>query len=160
MSYTKRHFVEAAFEEAGLASYIFSLTPSQLQTALRRLDGMMATWDGRGIRIGWPLTTDPDNSDLDTETFAPASSQEAIYLNLAPRLAPIFGKTLSNDTQKNARQAYNELLARHTQPPSKNLPTSLARGAGNKPWRYTRNNFISPPDPTLDTAFDGKIDLD
>ena len=160
MSYTKRQFVESAFEEAGLASYIFSLMPDQLQSALRRLDGMMGTWDGKGIRIGWPLTTSPENSDLDTETGAPANAVEPIYLNLAIRIAPMFGKTLSNDTQKNARQAYNELIARHTQPPVKNLPTTLPRGAGNKPFGATDNEYISPPAQTIDTAFDGEIELE
>lgn len=160
MSYTKRQFVESAFEEAGLASYIFSLTADQLQSALRRLDGMMGVWDGKGIRVGWPLTASPDDSDLDTETGAPSSAVEAIYLNLAIRIAPMFGKTLSNDTQKNARQAYNALVARHTQPPVKNLPTTLPRGAGNKPWRNTRNEYISSPAQSLDTAFDGEIELE
>jgi len=160
MSYTKRQFIEAGFEEAGLAAYFFSLTPDQLQSALRRLDGMMGTWDGKGIRIGWPLTTSPENSDLDTETGAPANAVEAIYLNLTLRIAPMFGKTLSNDTQKNARQALNELIARHTQPPGKKLPTTLPIGAGHRHHHGIHDNFVRPPAETIDTAFDGEIELE
>ena len=40
MGWTKRQFVTQAFEEIGLASYVFDLTPEQLQSALRRLDAM------------------------------------------------------------------------------------------------------------------------
>lgn len=160
MSYTKRQFIENGFEEAGLAAYFFSLTPDQLQSALRRLDGMLGTWDGKGIRIGWPLTTSPENSDLDTETGAPANAVEAIYLNLAIRIAPMFGKTLSNDTQKNARQALNELIARHTQPPCKNLPTSLPIGAGHRHHHGIHDNFVRPLAETIDNEFDGIIDLE
>ena len=142
MSYTKRQFIEAAFEEAGLASYIFILTPDQLQSALRRLDGMMATWEGKSILIAWPFATSPEDSELDTETNAPLDANEAIYLNLAPRVAPMFGKTLSNDTQKNGRQAYNQLLGQFTKAKAKKLPTTLTRGQGSKYWELTNDPFI------------------
>ena len=42
MGYSKRQFVEAAFEEVGLAAYAFDIQPQQLESALRRLDAMMA----------------------------------------------------------------------------------------------------------------------
>ena len=48
MGWTKRQFVAQAFEEIGLASYVFDLTPEQLQSALRRLDTMMAAWNALG----------------------------------------------------------------------------------------------------------------
>jgi hypothetical protein len=54
MGYTKRQFISAAFEEIGLASYVFDLQPEQLQSALRRLDAMMADWNAKGIRLGYP----------------------------------------------------------------------------------------------------------
>ena len=38
MAWTKRDFITQAFEEAGLGSYVFDLTPEQLQTALRKLN--------------------------------------------------------------------------------------------------------------------------
>lgn len=142
MSFTKRQFVDAAFQEAGLASYIFSLTPDQLQSALLRLDGMMATWEGKSILIAWPFATSPEDSDLDTETNAPLDANEAIYLNLAIRIAPMFGKTLSNDTQKNARQAYNQLLGQFTKSKAKQLPTTLTRGAGSKYWDLFNDPFV------------------
>mgnify|MGYP000518919073 CR=1 FL=1 len=45
MSYTKRQFVIAAFEEIGLASYTFDITDDELSSACRRLDAMMAEWN-------------------------------------------------------------------------------------------------------------------
>ena len=45
MGYSKRQFVEAAFAEVGLASYVFDLQPQDLEQALRRLDAMMAEWN-------------------------------------------------------------------------------------------------------------------
>lgn len=142
MSWTKRDFVLQAFNEAGLASVTFDLTPEQLQSAMRQLDSMMGEWDSDGIRIGWPLSLTPGNADLDTETFAPANAIKAIYKNLAIDIAPAFGKTLSNDTQKKARSAYTTLLAFHSQPRVKRRPSTLPRGAGNKPWRRSLSPFF------------------
>jgi hypothetical protein len=72
VSYTKRQFITAAFEEIGLASYVFDLQPQDLQTALRRLDAMMAEWNGKGLRLAYPIPLSPEDSDLDTEPcYAP-----------------------------------------------------------------------------------------
>jgi hypothetical protein len=63
MSYTKRQFVDAAFEEIGLASYVFDLTTEELLPRLvRRLDAMMAQWNAKGIRLGYPLPTSAADS--------------------------------------------------------------------------------------------------
>ena len=57
MSWTKRQFINAALEEIGLASYVFDIQPEELESALRRLDAMMADWNAKGIRIGYPLSS-------------------------------------------------------------------------------------------------------
>jgi hypothetical protein len=45
MGWTKRQFITQAFEEIGLAAYVFDLTTEQLQSALRRMDAMVAGWN-------------------------------------------------------------------------------------------------------------------
>lgn len=64
MPYSKRQFVIAAFEEAGLASYVYDLTPDQLNSALQRLDAMIAYWNGRGVRVSYPLPGSPEIATL------------------------------------------------------------------------------------------------
>jgi RNase H-fold protein (predicted Holliday junction resolvase) len=59
VGYSKRQFVEAAFAEIGLASYAFDLQPQDLEQVLRRLDAMMAEWNAKGIRLGYPLPGSP-----------------------------------------------------------------------------------------------------
>lgn len=150
MGWTKREFVEQAFTEIGLAGYVFDLTPEELQTALRQLDSMMAKWNGRGIRIGWPMPSSPGNSDLDQQTDVPDSANEAIYCGLAVRIAPTFGKTVGGQTQFFAKEGYDLLLSLAAQPLEKQLPTTMPAGAGNKPWRNNDSPFIRPPlDPLL-----------
>lgn len=159
MAYTKRQFVTAALEEIGLASYIFDAQPEQLQSALTRLDAMMANWNGKGIRLAYPLPGSPGASSLDENTAVPDSANEAVITNLAVRLAPSYGKAVSADTKATARDAYNLLLSRAAMPPEQQLPDNMPAGAGNKPWNLY-GTYINPPaDPVL-TGGDGVLEFD
>lgn len=158
MGWTKRQFVTQAFEEIGLAAYVFDLTPEQLQSALRRLDAMMASWNAKGIRLGYPIPSSPEFSDLDTETGVPDSSNEAVYTNLSIRLAPSFGKVVSIETKAAARTSYDTLLSIAAMPPEQQLPGSMPSGAGNKPCRID-NPFLRKPEDPLLAGGDGEIEF-
>jgi hypothetical protein len=156
MSWTKRQFVTQAFEEIGYASYTYDIQPEQLQAGLRRLEAMISTWNGRGIRLGYPLSSNPDTAELDVNSNVPDSANEAIYTNLAIRIAPIVGKAVSMETKQAARSAYLELISRFTKPQEQQFPNSLPAGAGNKPWRQD-DPFLPGPEDQLDAGDDGPI---
>ena len=157
MGYSKRQFVAAAFEEIGLASYAFDLQPQQFESALRRLDAMMASWNALGIRLGYPLPSSPQFSDLDAQSEVPDSANEAIITNLAVKIAPGYGKQVMPDTKATAKETYNTLLSRATAPLEQQLPGTMPSGAGNKPWRVYDDPFLRPPvDPVL-AGQDGPI---
>lgn len=158
MSWTKRQLVLQAFEEIGYAYYAYDLQPEQLQAGLRRLEAMMGTWNGRGIRLGYPLSTDPDVAELDTDSNVPSSANEAVYSNLALAIAPIVGKTASAETKKTARSAYLEVLSRFTKPQEQQMPSTMPSGAGNKPWRQD-TPFLEPPVDPLLAGEDGPIEF-
>lgn len=158
MSWTKRQFVIHALEEIGYASYVYDLEPEQLESAMRRLDAMMATWNGKGIRLGYPLPSSPGLSNLDQETEVPDSANEAIYQNLALRLAPTIGKAVPAETKASAKAAYNQLLSRATKPQEQQLPNTLPAGAGNKKYRHSHPFLNQPGDPLL-IGDDGPIEF-
>lgn len=161
MSWTKREIVTNAFEEVGLASYAFDLQPEQLQAGLRRLDNMMATWNSRGLRIGYPLVNSPASSSLDDDTNVTDEAIEAIALNLAVRIAPMLGKTVSPDTKASARSAYMALLSRRsTVPEMLNDANAIPAGAGNKYWRITGDPFLIQEERGLTTGQDAELDLE
>ena len=149
MSWSKRQFIEQAFNEAGLASYVFDLTPEQLQSALRQMDAMLATWNAKGIRISYPLPGSPEASNIDAETTVPDSANEAIYLNLAVRIAPGFGRQLMPDTKASAKAAYDALLSIAAMPMEMQLPQGVPLGAGNKPFVLGNQFTAYPIDPLL-----------
>lgn len=161
MAYTKRDIVEQAFEEIGLASYVFDLQPQQLDSALRRLDAMMATWNAKGIRLGYPLPSSPADSDLDQGVGVPDNAIEAMYLNLAIRISAGFGKTVSPETKAAAKRAYNEIVANSAMPLEMQLGNeTIPSGAGNKGWRYYNNPFLRAPQDPLQVGSDGILDLE
>ena len=160
MSWTKRQYIVQAFEEIGLASYVYDLQPEQLQSAARRLDAMMAMWNGRGIRLGYPIPSSPEDTDLDQETGVPDSANEAVYLNLGVKLGPGFGKAVPMETKVAAKDAYNVVLARATKPPVMQLPKTMIRGAGQKPWRFNSDPFIDPPTDPLKAGDDSVLDFE
>lgn len=157
MGYSKRQFVSAAFEEIGLASYAFDLQPQQFESALRRLDAMIADWNGKGIRLGYPLPSSPQFSDLDAQSEVPDSANEAIITNLATRIAPSYGKQVMPQTMMTARNAYQTLLSRATMPFEQQLPGTMPSGAGNKPWRVYDDPFLRRPVDPLLAGQDGQI---
>ena len=159
MSYTKRQFVEGAFEEIGLASYVYDLQPEQLQSALKRLDSMMATWNTKGIRLGYPLPSSPEDSDLDAETNVPDSANQAILTGLGIIIAPSYGRVVSQDTKVAAKQGYLGLLALSTKPMEKQLPDTMPLGAGNKPFRDINREYVKKPTDPLLAGDDGPIEF-
>lgn len=158
MGYSKRQYVTAAFEELGLASYVFDLSPEQLEGALRRLDAMMAQWNGQGIRLAYPLPGSPENSDIDAESTVPDSANEAIITGLAVRLAPSIGKAASPETKAIAKLAFDVLASRACQPIEMRLPASMPSGSGTKPWRRDQP-FLYPQSVDIESGGDGYIEF-
>lgn len=155
MSWTKRQYVTAALGELGLASYVFDLQADQIEEAVRRLDSMMAEWNARGIRLGYPLPADPESTDVDADAGTPDSAHEAVITNLAIRLAPSYGKQVAAETKTTARHGLNTLMARAAMPSEMQLPSTLPSGAGNKGRTYTQE----PEDP-LAVGPDGELTLE
>lgn len=159
MGYSKRQFIEAALAEIGLASYAFDLQPEQLEAARRRLDAMMADWNGKGIRLGYPIPSSPQDGSIDEQTNVPDSAYEAIICNLGIRLAPSYGKAVMPETKATAKQGYDVLLSRATFPLEQQLPGTMPSGAGNKPWRIYDNPFLRPPVNPVTAGPDGPIEF-
>lgn len=159
MSWTKRQFINQAFEEIGIASYAYDLTPEQYESALRKLDSMIASWNAKGIRFGYPLPASPAESSLDTDTGCPDANNEAIYQNLGIRLAPAFGKIVSEDLKANAKASYNAMLVRQVVPIPMQFPSTMPKGAGAKHWRNS-TPFMPIPENEVRINDEQYVELD
>ena len=143
--WTKRDLIREAFGELALAGYEFDITPDEEQTALRRLDAMLATWEAKGVRVGYAFPSGPDATDPDTDSGIPDQAVETVFLNLAVRLAAGFGKAVPMSTAATAREGYEALLWATARPVPQQLPGTMPLGAGNGP-RLNRPQFFPTPD--------------
>lgn len=155
MGYTKRQIVEKAFGKLGLASYIFDLQPDAYQDAMQDLDAMLAEWNGRGIRLGYPIPTNAEGGDLDAAAEVPDKAWAACYSNLALIIAPDFGKEPSRSLKNLARQSLQTLMS--IKPPNRQLRV-MPSGAGNKPWRDEVGVYTIVETP-LDAGNDGELEF-
>ena len=115
---------QALLAEHGISSYVYDLTPDQLNSALQRLDAMIAYWNGRGVRLSYPLPGSPEYSDIDTATRVPDWANLAIITNLAKSISPSYGKTPSPETVLTAKQTFDALIAKSTMVPIREIPAN------------------------------------
>tara|TARA_R110000744_G_scaffold352095_3_gene458151 strand:- start:15523 stop:15999 length:477 start_codon:yes stop_codon:yes gene_type:complete len=158
MSWTKSNLIKEAYGEIGLASYVYDLQPEQLESALRRMDSMMANWYSKGISVGYPLPSTPTDSSLDEASNIPDIYAMAIYTNLAIQIAPGMGKTPSPQTVKLANSSYRDAMIRSVTPKPVRYPAGMPVGAGNKP-RAGTHVFSGEPELGLDTGNGTELDL-
>lgn len=149
--WSKLDVINQAFSEIGKGAYEFDLQPEDMQTALRKLDAMLATWGGTlGVRIGY--AGGDGKGDLGVDTMVPDWAYEALYLNLALRLCPDYGKTPNPVTVKDAKAALDAVRNRTVMVSTRNI--SGYAGAGNSWWGATsilqENPMLAPgPDATF-----------
>lgn len=154
---TKRDLINAAHAELGLQDYVFDVPTEQMQLALRRLDGMMAEWDGMGLRLGYLIPGSVEGGDLDTEAGVPDRAWEAIALNLAVRLAPQFGKQVAAETKAAAKSALNMLLGKVV--PGEISLGRIVAGAGNARARQNLDPFLIPATERVAAGPDGDLEF-
>ncbi len=159
MGWTKQELIQQAFAEIGLG-HTFNVGPEQLQGAAARLDAMMGVWSSKGVRLGYVMSSSLEGTDLDVQSGIPDVAYEAVVTNLAVRLAPGKGKTLSQETRTIAHDSYKALLARAAFPPEQQLPNTLPRGAGNKPGRSGQPFMPTPVDPLVAAEGGDQIEFD
>jgi len=154
MSYTKGELASAALEEIGIAEYEFDITPEQKQSAIRRLDMMIARWNIKGIRLSFPIAK-IDSSSTTDDSYIPDWAWEAAVTNLAVLIAPSYGKAVSQETKVAAKNGYNTLCSVFSRPKEMQLG-SMPKGAG---YKTTDFRFTSEPkDPYLEQS-DEEVDL-
>jgi hypothetical protein len=134
MSWTKRQIIAQAYSEIGFADYAFDMQPEQLQNALRILDSMVAEWDGNSIFLRYPMTSEPSQSSLDTDSNIPDKYIATVYNNLALRIAPGLGRQPLASTITAAKAGLNIITRGQVTALSRVAdPGAAPVGVGNSP---------------------------
>lgn len=154
MGWLKRDFVTEAYGEIGFDSS-FDLSAEQLQSGLRKLDAMMASWNGDGIRLGYPIPSTANGGDLDEDSGVKDYANQAIIENLAIKIGSKIGRAVSATLQTSAADGYASLLAGAAAGaiPEVQIPRGTLAGAGNRRSSVGRI-YLDPPTDTLDVGDD------
>lgn len=143
--WTKQALVLAARRELGLGGVFDQNDADELSDDLQRLDAMVAAWASKGIRLSYALPSSPGASNINAGSGIADAAAEAVYLNLALRIAPGYGKAITPETRTAARNAYDALLIDAAMPQQQQLRGGMPAGAGNKPG-VTHSVFLPEPD--------------
>lgn len=146
MPWTKRQIIEMAFEEAGLAQYAYDLSPEQLQSAARRLDAMMTSWNGEGVQIGYNASANPDP---DEDSGLPDRAYQTAIAGLAISIAPSYGKPVAMETKAAYAQGMSMLKIQSAYPQNVPIPAGYPIGAGYKQIPGWHSDFAPPETPSL-----------
>jgi hypothetical protein len=142
---TKGQIVNEAYEELRISGLTSAPTPLDTSMALRRLEDMMAEFEGQwNMRVGYNFTVSPATTD---QTNVPENFRNFMRENLAVRLIPAFGKEVPQQLHQQASQSFSAALGvvqlstlQQVQPPRR-----MATGNGNTFRGYFFwNRFMSP----------------
>lgn len=157
--WTKAQIVADAFAEIALAGHVWDIEPDEQQQGLRRLEMMLGNWEGRGITLGYSFSGTPGAIDADVDSGLPDAAVETVVINLARRIASGYGKQLTQQQQQDARDSFAVLLRQAAFPPQVQLPGSMPRGTGLKPWRRNRPFVPLPSNSPLSVGDGGDLDI-
>ena len=147
ISNTKGGIINDAYSRLRISGLTVDPTPEDMEIALSRLENMMSTLEARDIRLNYRFEELPDPA---TEHGVVSAHYDMMATNLATRLAPDFGKPVSNEL---ARSAASSMSDTHSITAANNVrrteyPNRQPLGSGNRRnYRYLRFNRPQPQAP-------------
>ena len=125
----KRTLIDLAYEDCGLAGYEFERTADEVQSALRKLNALMAEWPWSGL--GYVLPHHGEGDAAEPSGVDPAFSQ-AVAMQLALRLASAMGKSLSPEQRAAMSRSRHLAMSSLAGIPAVALQPGTPRGQGNR----------------------------
>jgi hypothetical protein len=131
---TRATILSRAFARLAIADYIYATTAEERADARLTLDAMLEEWAESGVDLGHTPSDGTENDAVVMTT--PAWADQAIWSNLAVRLAPDFGKTPAPALIKDARRGYDLASGKTQVIPTALLARTSLRGGGDRCRRY------------------------
>ena len=143
---TKGEIVTRAFRWIRISGLTTTPQPNEVQDAIEVLEGMMAELDSRNICTSYNFEDVPDTgteSGIDNEFWLAAS------YGLGTRIAPDYGKALTQDQLKQSAAAMSNWSASTSVTRQLQAPRRQPRGSGNTLrapnwYRYNRAGSSAP----------------
>lgn len=135
---TNREIIDRAYQILGMSDALFGRTQEEYASALLPLGGMMLEWpfdqlgyiyeDAAGLRV-------EEESGIDRKWL------DAVAYDLAERLAPTIGKSLSSEARKQKNRLYSRLCGDVSVIEAAQFADGTVTGAGNL---YSGRTYFRP----------------
>lgn len=144
---TRATILSRAFARIGIADYVYAVNPEERADARSTLDAMLSEWEASGVDLGHTPAADDDNDAVEMTT--PTWADQAVWSNLALRLAPEFGKTPAGGLIKEARRGYDLCVGKTQVIPTEARIRGSLRGAGNRFYRTQPDGAVVSDGPYI-----------
>lgn len=126
-----------ASEEIGYKAAEVPMEAADIQLGLRKLNDMLAEWNGSGIKLG----ASPVELPADTVRI-PRGAVAAVKLNLAGRLAVPFKQPITPELAAAIRASTQSLLRMLVKPIDVQFPSTMPSGSGNSCDAFDDDTFL------------------
>lgn len=152
---TKGDIVRQAFTHLRISGLTSKATPEDTRLALQTLESMLLAWTNKGLNLSWNKSDNFVDPDPHEDSGISDANYEAIYVNLAVKLLPPFGKEAPTRLESFARELYAGLFS--TVLPTQQNNTYMPLGSGNRRGAYTP--VYQEANETIDIENDGNITI-
>lgn len=151
---TKGDIVRQAFQHLRISGLTNKARNEDTQLALQTLESMLLAWTNKGLNLSWNKSPDFVDPDPQEDSGISDADYEAIYVNLAVKLAPAFGKP-TTQLDSFARELYAGLFS--TELPTQQNNTYMPLGSGNR--RGACAPVYQQANEPIDVENDGNITI-
>lgn len=129
----KIDIVLAAYEELRISGLTSSPNPSEITTAVRRLDNMILGWKNKNLCVNYNKSASYSDIDPNQDSGLNDTDMFAVAANLAKNLCASFGKICAQQTLVDAKDGYDNLFSVVVPERESNpyLPKGTGRAFGN-----------------------------
>ncbi len=160
---TKNELVVDAFEQLRISGLTVSPSPSEITSAVRRMDSMILSWQNQGLCLNYNNSEGYSKTDPLQESGIADSDALAVVLNLAKTLAPSYGQQIDRATLGEAKTAFEGLYS--VELTMREPDTFQPTGAGNsvygirQQFSYQEPEISPPSDCSANNIFVGQIEF-
>ena len=151
---TKGDIAAQAFQHLRISGLTNEATPRDTQLALQTLESMLLAWTNKGLNLSWNKSDDFTNPEPQEDSGISDADYEAIYVNLAVKLAPAFGKP-PTQLDSFARELYSGLFS--TVLPTQQNNQYMPLGSGSRHGAYAP--AYQEGNEPIDVENDGNITI-
>lgn len=145
----KIDIVLAAYEELRISGLTSNPTPTEVKSAVRRLDNMMLGWKNKNLCLSYIRSESYSDIDPNQDSGINDVDMFAVVANLAKNLCAMFGKACHQQTVIDAKEGYDNLFSAVIPERESNpyLPKGTGRPFGNnyaQRFKFQDNDKSAP----------------